>query len=59
MGRRRLAAEPKSAPLTRPATPYRAQPKVDMTRPCTPVRDVESIPTSRYPQRKTLPGQPQ
>jgi len=52
--KRKLPIEPKAAPLNRPCTPYRAKAKVDMTRPCGNVRAVESVPTSRFPQRKTL-----
>jgi hypothetical protein len=57
MANKRLTAEPKTGPLNRPCTPYRAQPKVDMTRPVQNLRGVESVPTSRRPQRKTEPPQ--
>jgi hypothetical protein len=50
-----LKVTPKSAPLDQPCTPYRAKAKPDMNQPTRNVRGVESVPTSRYPQRKTLP----
>jgi hypothetical protein len=50
-----LKVEPRTTQPDQPCTPYRAKPKVDIHQPVENLRGVESAPTSRYPQRKTLP----
>ncbi len=51
-----LKVEPRTTQPDRPCTSYRApKPKPDMSQPVRNLRGVESVPTSRFPQRKRLP----